>query len=124
MKPRKSKHLGEREFTKKWNFYLGVLWMSQKIVDDSTGPKFFKLIAYEMCPDFDNDFGITSYISFLDSLIDEPKDVIDLRKAAILRNLLGRDEEVALVFNEIGTDLVPNPEYMKMSEFKSKSTTT
>ena len=98
--------------------------MSQKIVDDSTGPKFFKLIAYEMCPNFDNDFGITSYISFLDSLIDEPKDVIDLRKAAILRNLLGRDEEVALVFNEIGTDLVPNPEYMKMSEFKSKSTTT
>ena len=83
--------------------------MSQKIVDDSTGPKFFKLIAYEMCPDFDNDFGITSYMSFLDSLIDVPKDVIDLRKAAILHNLLGNDEEVALVFNEIGTDLVPNP---------------
>uniref|UniRef100_A0A7N2R7J2 Uncharacterized protein n=1 Tax=Quercus lobata TaxID=97700 RepID=A0A7N2R7J2_QUELO len=78
-------------------------------VGDSTGPKFFNLIAFEMCPDFDNDFGITSYISFLDSLIDEPKDVIDLRKAGILRNLLGSDEEVALVFNEIGTDLVPNP---------------
>nr|POE94051.1 hypothetical protein CFP56_34274 [Quercus suber] len=63
-----------------------------------------------MCPDFENDYGVTSYISFLDSLIDEAKDVIDLRKEGILRNLLGSDEEVALVFNEIGTDLVPNPE--------------
>ena len=110
LKPRKSSHLGEIDFKKKWNFYPGILWMPKIIVDDSTGPKFFNLIAYEMCPDFENDFGITSYISFLDSLIDEPKDVIDLRKAGILRNLLGSDEEVALVFNEIGTDLVPSPE--------------
>ena len=79
-------------------------------MDDSTGPKFFNLIAYEMCPDFENDYGVTSYISFLDSLIDEAKDVIDLRKEGILHNLLGSDEEVALFFNEIGTDLVPNPE--------------
>ena len=61
-----------------------------------------------MCSDFENDFGITSYISFLDSLIDEPKDVIDLRNAGMLRNLLSSDQEVAEVFNEIGTDLVPN----------------
>ncbi|XP_075637174.1 UPF0481 protein At3g47200-like isoform X1 [Castanea sativa] len=109
LKPRKSIHLGEIEFTKKWNFYPGILWMPQITVDDSTGPKFFNLIAYEMCPDFDNDFGITSYIFFLDSLIDEPKDVIELRKAGILHNFLGSDQEVALVFNEMGTDLVPNP---------------
>ena len=106
LKPRKSRCLGEIEFTKKWNFYPGILWMPQITVDNSTGCKFFNLIAYEMCPGFDNDFGITPYISFLD----EPKDVIDLRKAGILRNLLGSDEEVALVFHEIGTDLVPNLE--------------
>ena len=82
--------------------------MPKIIVNDSTGPKFFNLIAYEMRPDFENDFGITSYISFLDSLIDEPKDVIDLRNAGMLRNLLSSDQEVAEVFNEIGTDLVPN----------------
>ncbi|KAF3961332.1 hypothetical protein CMV_014042 [Castanea mollissima] len=97
-------------FIKKGNFYGGTLSLPPIIVDDSTGPKFFNLIAYEMCPDFENDYGVTSYISFLDSLIDEAKDVIDLRKEGILRNLLGSDEEVALVFNEIGTDLVPNPE--------------
>ena len=60
-----------------------------------------------------NDFGITSYISFLDSLIDEPKDVINHRKAGILCNLLSSDEKVALVFNEIGTGLAPNPEIYK-----------
>ncbi|KAM3738687.1 hypothetical protein ACB098_09G149400 [Castanea mollissima] len=113
LKPSPSSCLGEIQFTKKWNFYPGILQLPRITVDQSTGLKFFNLIAYEMCPDFENDFGITSYISFLDSLIDEPKDVIDLRKAGTLRNLLGSNEEVALVFNEIGTDLVPNPDIYK-----------
>ncbi|CAL9025390.1 unnamed protein product [Prunus brigantina] len=72
------------------------------------GPKFMNLIAYEMCPDFQNDFGVTSYIGFLDSLIDHPDDVKHLRKKHILLNFLGSDDEVAQLFNEIGTDLVPN----------------
>ncbi|XP_008237052.1 PREDICTED: UPF0481 protein At3g47200-like [Prunus mume] len=86
----------------------GILYLPKIKVDDSTRPKFMNLIAYEMCPDFHNDFGFTSYISFLDSLIDHPDDVKHLRKKLILRNLLGKDEEVAQLFNEIGTDLVPN----------------
>ncbi|KAM3690919.1 hypothetical protein ACJW31_09G156700 [Castanea mollissima] len=89
---------------------LGYLWLPPISVDDSTRPKFLNLIAYEMCLDFKNDFGITSYILFLDSLIDEPNDVKILRKAGILYNCLGSDEEVAQVFNGIGTDLVPNSE--------------
>ena len=104
------KYLGEISFKVKCNFYPGILWLPPVTMDDSTEPKILNLVAYEMCLDFDNDYGITSYISFLESLIDEPKDVIDLRKAGILRNLLGSDDEVAQVFNEIGTDLVPNPE--------------
>ena len=87
---------------------LGYLWLPPISVDDSTKPKFLNLIAYEMCLDFKNDFGITSYISFLDSLIDESNDVKMLRKAGILYNCLGSDDEVAQVFNEIGKDLVPN----------------
>ena len=87
---------------------LGYLWLPPITVDDSTRPKFLNLIAYESCLDFINDFGITSYVSFLDSLIDEANDVKMLRKAGILYNCLGSDEEVAQVFNEIGTDLVPN----------------
>ncbi|KAG6641033.1 hypothetical protein CIPAW_09G045200 [Carya illinoinensis] len=87
------------------NFYLRL---SPIIVHDSTGPKFLNLIDYEMCPDFENEFEITSYISFLDSLIDNANDVRELRKAGILQNHLGSDEEVALLFNEIGSDLVPD----------------
>ena len=105
-------YLCKISFTKKFPF-RGQLHLPPIVVDDSTGPKFLNLIAYEMCLDFENDFGVTSYISFLDSLIDEANDVKMLRKARILRNVLGSDEEVAKLFNEIGKDLVPNMEIYK-----------
>jgi hypothetical protein len=87
-------------------------------MDGSTGPKFMNLIAYEMCLDFENDFGITSYLSFLDLLIDEPNDVKDLRTAHVLHNFLSSDKEVVDLFNEIGTDLVPNPITYKDVKFQ------
>ncbi|KAM4079975.1 hypothetical protein ACJW30_09G157000 [Castanea mollissima] len=102
-------YLSSISFTKQFLF-RGQLHLPPIVVDDSTRPKFLNLIAYEMCLDFENDFGVTSYISFLDSLIDEANDVKTLRKAQILHNFLGSDEEVAKFFNEIGTDLVPNIE--------------
>ncbi|KAG6641025.1 hypothetical protein CIPAW_09G044500 [Carya illinoinensis] len=108
LKPSKTGLLRNVSFSKRCNFFPGYLQLPPIRVDDSTGPKFFNLIAYEMCPDFKNDFGISSYISLLDSLIDHPDDVKELRKAHILHNLLGNDEEVAQLFNEIGTDLVPD----------------
>ncbi|KAM5578038.1 hypothetical protein ABKV19_008385 [Rosa sericea] len=89
---------------------VGFLYLPTITVDDSTRPKFLNLIAYEMCPDFQNDFGVTSYISFLDSLIYHADDVKELRSAGVIHNLLGRDEVVAQLFNEIGTDLVANNE--------------
>ncbi|OMO60095.1 hypothetical protein COLO4_33942 [Corchorus olitorius] len=85
---------------------VGKLHLPPITVDDSTGPKFMNLIAYEMCPDFDNDFTVTSYICFLDSLIDEAEDVRALRDADILHNGMGSDEEVAKLFNKMNTDLV------------------
>ncbi|OMO58145.1 hypothetical protein CCACVL1_25555 [Corchorus capsularis] len=88
---------------------VGKLHLPPITVDDSTGPKFMNLIAYEMCPDFDNDFTVTSYICFLDSLIDEAEDVRALRDADILHNGMGSDEEVAKLFNKMNTDLVASP---------------
>ncbi|PPD79257.1 hypothetical protein GOBAR_DD23806 [Gossypium barbadense] len=64
------------------------------------------LIAYEMCPDLYNNFTVTSYMGFLDSLIDEAKDVKELRDAGILYNRLGSDEEVAKVIKKMNTDVV------------------
>ncbi|XP_024178300.1 UPF0481 protein At3g47200-like isoform X1 [Rosa chinensis] len=109
LKPSKTSTLRDISFTHLLGF-AGFLYLSPISVDDSTRPKFLNLIAYEMCPDFQNDFGVTSYICFLDSLIDHADDVKQLRSARVLHNLLGSDEEVAQLFNEIGTDLVPNSE--------------
>lgn len=101
--------------------FTGTLKLPSLIVDDSTGPKFLNLIAYETCPDFMNDFQVTSYICFLDSLIDHPEDVQELRKAKILTNVLGSDKEVAELFNKIGKDLVPNPDlYVKVKDDMEK----
>ncbi|TYI03842.1 hypothetical protein ES332_A11G370300v1 [Gossypium tomentosum] len=86
-------------------FFFGKLSLPPITVDDST----MNLIAYEMCPDFKNDFTVTSYMCFLDLLIDEAEDVKDLRDAGILYNGLGSDEEVAKLFNKMNTDLVPSP---------------
>ncbi|XP_059462801.1 UPF0481 protein At3g47200-like [Corylus avellana] len=111
LSPSTTNSLADVSFSdKSINVYPGYLYLPQITVDDSMGPKLLNLVAYEMCPDFDNDFGITSYICFVDSLIDHPEDVKELRKGKILHNLLGSDKEVSQLFNEIATDLVPNPE--------------
>lgn len=80
-----------------------------------------------MCPDnFRTDYEVISYISFLDSLIDYPVDVKELRSSHILHNLLGCDNDVAQLFNEIATDLVPSQAVYKdviaqiQSHYKSK----
>ncbi|KAK5787186.1 hypothetical protein PVK06_041839 [Gossypium arboreum] len=86
-------------------FFFGNLRLPPITVNDST----MNLIAYEMCLDFKNDFTVTSYMCFLDLLIDNAEDVKDLRDASILYNRLGSDEEVAKLFNKMNTDLVPNP---------------
>ncbi|XP_052877567.1 uncharacterized protein LOC128284073 isoform X1 [Gossypium arboreum] len=86
-------------------FFVGKLRLPPISVDDST----MKLIAYEICPDFGNDFTVTSYMCFLDSLIDGAEDVKELSDAGILYNGLGSDKVVAKLFNKMNTDLIPNP---------------
>ncbi|PPD79262.1 hypothetical protein GOBAR_DD23811 [Gossypium barbadense] len=67
------------------------------------------LIAYEMCPDFyNNNFTVTSYMGFLDSLIDEAEDVKELRHSGILYNRLGSDKEVAKLIKKMNMVLVPS----------------
>ena len=108
LKPNKDGSLRSVNFSS--HIFTADLELPPLIVDDSMAPKFLNLIAYEMCPDnTKTEYEVTSYISFLDSLIDYPHDVKELRSAQVLHNLLGSDEEVAKVFNQIGTYLVPNP---------------
>ncbi|XP_028763354.1 UPF0481 protein At3g47200-like isoform X2 [Neltuma alba] len=91
------------------NIYVrgGKLFVPPLTVDDFTAQMFLNMMAYEMCPDnLKSNYEISNYVSFLNSLIDHADDVKVLRKAGVLNNHLGSDEEVAKVFNTVSTDLV------------------
>ncbi|GLT63145.1 hypothetical protein SLA2020_357280 [Shorea laevis] len=105
-----SKTSSIRDISFQENLIRPTLMLPPMTVDDFTGRKLMNLIAYEMCPDFDNKFEISSYVSFLDSLIDQAEDVKELRDAGVLHNGLGSDNAVSLLFNEISKNLVPNPQ--------------
>ncbi|MED6199302.1 hypothetical protein PIB30_074732 [Stylosanthes scabra] len=91
-------------FKSRW-WFSGELTLPSWIYNDAT-PYFFRnLIAYEMCPDFPNSFECCSFFSLMDSLVDDAKDVKELRLAGVIQNLLGSDEELAKFFNDIGHDL-------------------
>lgn len=105
-KPTKTRSLAHIKFCK--HGFWANLELPPITVDDATKPMLLNLVAYEMCSNDTNAAWVTSYICLLDSLIDHSEDVRVLRKAGILDNRLGSDEEVAQLFNEIGTDLVPN----------------
>nr|XP_043609617.1 UPF0481 protein At3g47200-like [Erigeron canadensis] len=105
-KPSKTRSLSHIKFTKYG--FCANLELPPITIDDATKPMLLNLVAYEMCSNDPNASWVTSYICLLDSLIDHSEDVKVLRKAGILDNRLGSDDEVAQLFNEIGTDLVPN----------------
>ncbi|KAL5546504.1 hypothetical protein UlMin_006191 [Ulmus minor] len=115
LKPSENWSLREIDFTSRcFILCLKLLKLPPLVVDDSTEPKLLNMIAYEMCPDnFRTDYEVSSYVIFLDSLIDHSNDVKELRSAKILYNLLGSDEEVAGLFNEIATDLVTCPSFYR-----------
>ncbi|GAU24239.1 hypothetical protein TSUD_23760 [Trifolium subterraneum] len=100
--------ISDIDFSEGW--FAAQLTLPLLVVDLTTAAFFLNLIAYEMCPDFKNDYEICSFAAFMDSLIDHPEDVKELRSNGILLNSLGSDEEVAALFNIINADVVPNIE--------------
>ncbi|KAL7194542.1 hypothetical protein ACSBR1_034883 [Camellia fascicularis] len=95
----------------------GILKLPPMIIDDTTKSILLNLASYEACPDSVTDFGVTSYICFMDSLTDHSEDVKVLRSKGILLNFLGSDQHVADIFNEIATELVPSPyAYVEVTE--------
>ncbi|XP_076905836.1 putative UPF0481 protein At3g02645 [Bidens hawaiensis] len=94
-------------FSKGWLRFSANVKLPQITVDDSTKHMLLNMIAYETCLGSIGNAWVTSYVCFLDSLIDNPQDVKILRKSWVLDTSCS-DEEVAKLFNEIGTNLVPN----------------
>ncbi|XLU29161.1 hypothetical protein S245_065227 [Arachis hypogaea] len=89
------------------SFNDGMLQLPKLIVDGSTPYIFFNLVAFEMSPDFRNNFEVSSFLVFMSSLIDQPEDVKELRMAGIIINELANDKEVADLFNKMDSILVP-----------------
>ncbi|RVW62309.1 UPF0481 protein [Vitis vinifera] len=104
LKPSKKSFLTEISFES--YFFYGYLKLPPITIDDFTKAKFLNMVAYEMCPDAPDDYAVTSYVCFLYDFIDDADDVKELRSKHILHNLLGSDEDVAHIFNEIGNGLV------------------
>ncbi|CAL5420731.1 unnamed protein product [Camellia sinensis] len=106
-KPSKTYQLTDIDFNPTCT--LGILKLPRMIIDDATKSILLNSAAYEACPDSVTNFGVTSYICFMDSRIDHAEDVKVLRSKGILLNFLGSDQQVADIFNEIATELVPSP---------------
>lgn len=90
-------------------FRGGVLRLPLLIVDDATESMFLNLIAFE---NFHVGAGheVTSYIFFMDNIIDNERDVALLYSRGIIQNALGSDKEVANLFNSLSKDITLDPE--------------
>ncbi|KAG6386634.1 hypothetical protein SASPL_151802 [Salvia splendens] len=64
---------------------------------------FSNMIAFEMSPETETDYGVTSYFNFMKTLILNASDVKVLREKGILYSRLASDEEVVEMFKSIDT---------------------
>lgn len=92
--------LFEVSFDKK----VGLLQLPQLTVNDKTETFFRNLIAYEQCGHYGK--YITSYIIFMDTLINTAEDVELLVDCKVLENLLGENQQVADLFNNVYKEVI------------------
>ncbi|KAL4192360.1 hypothetical protein AMTRI_Chr06g193940 [Amborella trichopoda] len=86
------------------HFTDGVLYLPHLIIDDTTESKFLNLLAFESLH-VGAGCEVSSYVWFMDNLIDTAKDVDVLRFSSIIENAMGSDAEVADLFNRLSKEL-------------------
>ncbi|KAL0385251.1 UNVERIFIED_CONTAM: hypothetical protein Sradi_2919400 [Sesamum radiatum] len=87
------------------SFRGGVLKLPLIIVDDLLESLYLNLIAFERFHvGAGND--ITSYVFFMDNIIDSARDVSLLHSCRIIQNALGSDKMVANLFNSLSRDII------------------
>ncbi|KAI3892643.1 hypothetical protein MKW98_013929 [Papaver atlanticum] len=86
-----------------------ILKLPVMVIDDITESTLLNLMAFER---FHVGAGneITSYVCFMDNIIDSLDDVKILRSAGVLHNAIGSDKAMAKLFNEMTKDVTPDPE--------------
>ncbi|XP_077217787.1 UPF0481 protein At3g47200-like [Tasmannia lanceolata] len=97
------------------NFSKGVMEIPHISIYDSTNSLFRNFIAFEQCfPTSRAHF--TDYTILMDCLINTPKDVSILKQNKIIHHMLGSDEEVALLFNQLAKGVAVNYEDRYLSK--------
>ncbi|KAB5519358.1 hypothetical protein DKX38_023677 [Salix brachista] len=89
------------------SFFYGIVKLPTLTIDVLTMPLLLNLVAYEKSTALDQ-LPVTSYICFMDSLIDDADDVKELRSNGIIVNFHGSDQQVADLFNNMGSSLEPD----------------
>ncbi|GMP86652.1 hypothetical protein CsSME_00039350 [Camellia sinensis var. sinensis] len=80
-------------------------------VSDLTETFLRNIIAYEQHSSDDEPKYFTDYTYFMDQLINSKEGATQLNDLAVLENLLGDDEEVALMFNNLSKGTIISPQF-------------
>ncbi|KAJ6934012.1 hypothetical protein NC651_009158 [Populus alba x Populus x berolinensis] len=91
------------------SFHHGVIELPVVVVDDVTEALLLNLMAFER---FHVGAGneVTSYVFFMDNLIDNERDVSLLHSRGIIQNVIGSDKAVAKLFNSLSKDIALDPD--------------
>ncbi|ESQ45506.1 hypothetical protein EUTSA_v10010906mg [Eutrema salsugineum] len=110
-----------RETDRFWDvkFKNGYLEIPKLLIHDGTKSLFSNLIAFEQCH-IDSNNDITSYIIFMDNLIDSAEDVSYLHYCGIIEHWLGNDSEVADLFNRLCQEVAFDLQNSYLSELSNK----
>ncbi|KAL0456356.1 UNVERIFIED_CONTAM: hypothetical protein Slati_0974800 [Sesamum latifolium] len=85
------------------SYYLhGQLQLPTCHITEDFKHKCSNMIAFEFSPGIYTDFGVTSYVNFMKSLIQSPDDVKELREKGIFTTTLS-NKEVVQMFEEMDT---------------------
>ncbi|WOL12883.1 hypothetical protein Cni_G21651 [Canna indica] len=100
-------------------FSDGVLKIPRLLIHDGTKSLFLNLIAFEQCyTDCSKD--ITSYVIFMNNLINSEEDVSYLHYRGIIEQWLGNDGEVADLFNKLCQEVVFDFDDSYLSELSER----
>ncbi|KAH6796504.1 hypothetical protein C2S52_021058 [Perilla frutescens var. hirtella] len=113
-KPSPTQSLKDVNF--KSRFFYATLELPVWYVSIYTKVFFKNMVAYELTLNSPASAEVTSYISFMKSLIDRPEDVKELRERRIFYNQLGSDEEVLNVYRNINTYGAEEPLFEKVKD--------
>lgn len=91
-----------------FNTATGVLELPSIMIDDSAECTFLNLMAFEHLHVGEGN-EITTYICFMDELIDSALDVHLLSAKGIIVNAVGSEEEVAEILNSLTREVISDP---------------